>query len=75
MSGIYILAYCYSFTWGCGTKTVEGPPTIEHDRVVFQNGRIVTFEGGKQQNNITILKGKPVNVVERAFVVEDWDGL
>jgi hypothetical protein len=60
----------------CGQRGSEGsPPTLEHDRIIFQNGRKITFEDDKiyLQNNLKRIEvSRPVTVVERAFVVEKW---
>jgi len=60
----------------CGPKSAtDAPPIIEHDRVLFTNGKKVRFEDDKiyLQNNINQPeRGKPVTKVERAYSVEEW---
>ena len=60
----------------CGAQSAsDGPPIIEHDRVIFSNGRKVRFEDDKiylQDDIIRPVMDKPVTMVERAIVVQEW---
>jgi hypothetical protein len=62
---------------GCGARSESNaPPIIEHDRVVFQNGRKVRFESDKTYLQDDIVHpdiSKPVTMIERAFTVEEWN--
>jgi hypothetical protein len=64
-------------TLGCAMKSGNGPfPVIEQDQVVFQNGKKVRYEADKiaLQNNIVRPEiDKPVYVIERAFIVHEWE--
>jgi hypothetical protein len=62
---------------GCGAESRSAnPPVIEHDRVIFSNGKKVSFESDKtylQDDIIRPVMGKPVTIIERAFTVEEWN--
>ena len=60
----------------CGGQSgSDGPPILEHDQVIFSNGRKVRFEDDKiylQDDIIRPVLDKPVTKIERAMVVPGW---